>query len=84
MKKLPFIIGGILGILNLILNYIIVYTDLLASFKESGFLVLGLVFLNNFPCLIFNIEGYLCLLISFLVWFGIGALIGWLLSKKNA
>ncbi|MBI2545918.1 hypothetical protein HYV81_01950 [Candidatus Woesearchaeota archaeon] len=83
IKKSPLVFGIIFLIPVLIFEYLLLYTPFFDK-GEGGFLVLTLSVIFNFPCLFINTQyEVICFILSGLVWFGVGALVGWLVSRKN-
>ncbi len=82
MKKLPLILGLTFGFISILLNLIFINTNLLDNLKEAGFVIFGLFLILDLPCVIFGFQKYICLLSAFIFWFGVGAGIGWLVSRK--
>ena len=81
-KYLWIIIGLVLFGINLIFNLLLV-NNFFEGAKEGGLIVFAIAGLLGLPCTIVGTSGTLCWIIDSFVWFGIGALVGWLISRNT-
>jgi len=84
MKKyLWLIVGGVLMIIDIIFLFLLYSTETLTepTFIDWAIFVFSGIF--GLPCIITQASGTTCYIIEPLTWFGIGALVGWLISRRR-